>query len=106
MFRRTLAIMLSALVMFSALGFHTSSARAAGDAQTVAQVRAQVARIGVGEKARVEVKLRDNTKVKGYVSALGADSFTIADVKTGTQQTVAYRDVAQVKKPASGLSPL
>jgi hypothetical protein len=106
MFSRTLAMMLSTVVMCTTLGFHTISARAAGDAQTVAQVRAKVAHIGVGEKARVEVKLRDNTKLKGYVSAAGADSFTIADAKTGTQQTVAYADVAQMKKPAGGLSPL
>ena len=106
MFRRTLAMMLSALVMFTALGFQAISARAAGDGQTIEQVRAQVGRVGVGEKARVEVRLRDNTKLKGYVSAAGADSFTVADAKTGAQQTVAYRDVAQVKRAAGGLSPL
>jgi hypothetical protein len=105
-FRRTLAFILSAVVIFTAFGLQAVSARGAGDAQTVEQVRAQVARLGVGEKARVEVKLRDNTQLKGYVSTAGADSFTVADAKTGAQKTVTYADVAQVKKPAGGLSPL
>ena len=106
MFRKTLAMVLSAVVMFTALGLQAVSARGAGDAQTVEQVRAQVARIGVGEKARVEVKLRDNTKLKGYVSAAGTDSFTVTEAKTGATKTISYVDVAQVKRAAGGLSPL
>ena len=106
MLRRIPSIMLAVVVMCTALGFHVVGVRAAGDAQTVEQVRAQVAQIGVGEKARVEIKLRDNTKLKGYVSTAGADSFTVTEAKTGAQKTVAYADVAQVKKPAGGLSPL
>jgi hypothetical protein len=104
--KRINAIMLAAAVMCAALGLQTVSARAAGDAQAVEQARAKVASLGVGERARVEVKLRDDTKLKGYVSAAGADSFTVTDAKTGAARNVAYADVAQVKKPASGLSPL
>ncbi|HEX8492514.1 MAG TPA: hypothetical protein VF658_06705 [Pyrinomonadaceae bacterium] len=59
--------------------------------------------MGIGRDARVEVKLRDNTRLKGYISQAGEDAFTIADSKTGTVQTVAYDDVRQVKKPG-GLS--
>ena len=106
MLRRVPSIMLAVVVMCTALGFHVVGVRAAGDAQTIEQVRAQVARIGVGEKARVEVKLRDDTKLKGYVSAAGADSFTLTEAKTGASRNVAYADVAQLKKPAGGLSPL
>ena len=106
MFRRIIAIMLAAAVVFTALGLQAVSARGAGDAQTVEQVRVKVAHIGVGEKARVEVKLRDNTKLKGYVSAAGADSFTVTEAKTGATRTISYADVAQVKRAAGGLSPL
>ncbi len=106
MLRRINAIMLAATVLCAALGLQTVSARAAGDEQTIEQARAKVASLGVGERARVEVKLRDNTKVKGYVSAAGADAFTVTDAKTGASRNVLYADVAQVKKPAGGLSPL
>lgn len=60
--------------------------------------------MGVGRDARVEVRLRDNTKLKGSISVAGEDSFTITDSKTGASQTVAYADVTQVKRPRGGLS--
>ncbi|MGA9995182.1 MAG: hypothetical protein WBP93_07210 [Pyrinomonadaceae bacterium] len=59
---------------------------------------------GTGKDARVEVKLRDNTKVKGYISEAGQDTFTVMDQKTGVSKTVAYADVSQVKKQGGGLS--
>jgi hypothetical protein len=78
------------------------------DAQTVnaaaERARAVVTRVGVGEKARVEVKLPDNTKVKGYVSEASADSFTLMDSKTGAMRTFSYADVSQVKKRGGGIS--
>jgi hypothetical protein len=58
----------------------------------------------VGRDAGVEVRLRDNTRLKGYVGAAGEDSFTVIDPKTNASQTVAYADVTQVKKPGGGLS--
>jgi hypothetical protein len=51
----------------------------------------------------VGVKLKNSTKVKGYISAAGPDSFTVVDSKTGSSETVAYADVAQVNKSNSGL---
>ncbi len=74
------------------------------NAQPVEMMRAAAQKLGVGRGARVEAKLRDNTKVKGYVSAAGEDSFIVTDPKTGATQTVAYADVTQVKKPGGGLS--
>ena len=59
--------------------------------------------MGVGKDAKVEVKLRDNTKLKGYVSGVEEDSFTVTD-KTGIERTVAYADVAKVSKQGNGWS--
>jgi hypothetical protein len=44
-------------------------------------VRLKVQKIGVGTEARVEVKMRDKTKLKGYLSATGQDNFTVTDSK-------------------------
>jgi hypothetical protein len=71
--------------------------------QRIEKVKADVARRGTGEKARVKVKLQDGSNLKGYISQAGDDSFTLTDSKTGQATTLAYRDVAQVKKPG-GLS--
>ena len=70
---------------------------------SVEQVKAVVAKRGIGEKAKVKVKLRDGSKLKGYISQAGEDSFTLADSRSGQTRTVAYVDVSEVKKPG-GLS--
>jgi hypothetical protein len=44
-----------------------------------------------------EVKLRDKTKLKGYVSEAGQDSFVIVNEKTSATSTVSYEQVKQVK---------
>ena len=63
------------------------------------KVKTFVAQRGTGPKAKVTVKLKDNTKLKGYISDAGNDSFTLSDSKTGQARTLAYSDVAEVKKP-------
>ncbi len=66
-------------------------------AEFAGKVKAGITRLGVGPDARVEVKLRDRTKLKGYVSQIGDESFVVADVKTGLTTEVQYPDVAKVK---------
>jgi hypothetical protein len=62
-----------------------------------AKVKAAVARLGSGNDARIEVKLHDKRKLKGYVSQAGDDGFFVVDEKTGVTTHVAYSDVKQVK---------
>lgn len=104
MFKRTFAIMLTAIFTLTALSLQPARAQTSANDQLAMKARTKVQTIGVGRTARVEVKLRDNTKLKGYVSAAAANSFTVTDTKTGATQTVAYADVAQIKKPGGGLS--
>ena len=53
----------------------------------------------------MEVKLRNKTRLKGYVNGSGLDSFTVINSQTGATETVAYADVAEVKK-SGGLKTL
>ena len=104
MLRKTLAILLATILAPMAIASPRVDAQTVKDARLVEKARAKVAKLGVGQDARVEVKLRDNTKLNGYVSAAGEDSFTVTNSKTGTSSTVAYTDVAQVKEKGGGLS--
>jgi hypothetical protein len=61
------------------------------------KVKEGISKLGTGAEARIEVKLRDKTKLKGYVSEAGEDSFVIVDEKTGATSTVTYPQVKQVK---------
>lgn len=105
MLRRALAIMISGMLWSSALGSQTAAAQGQESNGRAEKARAEVRRLGVGPKSRVEVRLQDGTRLKGSISAAGEDAFTVTEQKTGATRTVAYSDVARVKKPG-GVSAL
>ena len=90
--------------MLAALGAHVARAQSSTDTKAIEKTRVKVQKLGVGPKARVEGKLRDNTKFKGHISAVSQDAFTVIDAKTGASQTIDYADVDQIKKRGSGFS--
>ena len=61
------------------------------------KIKAGISKLGTGATARVEVKLRDKTKLKGYVSEISDNHFVVIDDRTGAAITVAYPQVKQVK---------
>jgi hypothetical protein len=67
------------------------------EAQFVEKLKAGVARLGTGPEARIEVRLRDNTKLKGYVSEVKDGGFAVTDPKTGASTQVAYPQVKVAK---------
>ena len=105
MIRRIFTSALSGMLLTTVVGFQSIHAQTAVDSQRLDIVRTQVAKIGTGEKAKVHVKLQDQTKLKGYISDASQDSFTVVDSKTGAR-TVAYSDVSEVRKQKSGFSNL
>ena len=104
MIKRIRVSVLSVMLLTIAFGLQPTYAQTTPDAQQIERVRSKVAKIGAGKKARVDVKLQDDTKLKGYISDASPDSFTITDMKTGTSRTIAYSDVAQVKKHEDNVS--
>jgi|SRR6185369_11375703 hypothetical protein len=69
-----------------------------GDTQaTVEQIKAKVAKLGVGEKAKATVFLKNGTKSKGYIAQAGDDDFVLRDRKTDSPTTFRYVDVAKVE---------
>ena len=61
------------------------------------KVKEGIGRLGTGPEARVEVKMRDGKKLKGYISEAGENSFVIVEAKSGAASTVPYPQVKQVK---------
>jgi len=101
--RKTLAATLTGILLFTAFGLNAAWAQTS-DARATEKARAKVAKIGAGSKTKIEVILRDHTKLRGRVSHVGVDDFTITNAKTGTSQTLAYTDVEKVSKGGSGLT--
>lgn len=102
MIKRGFAIMLGAALLLAASGGQPVFAKAGGD--SAEEVRTKVARLGVGEKARVEVRLRDGWKLEGYVRRAGAQTFDVTEDESGVTIEVAYADVAQIRKRGGGAS--
>jgi hypothetical protein len=74
-----------------------AATKAEKEARFAGKVRAGIEKLGVGRETRVEVKLRDKTRLKGYISEASENGFVVTDLKTGASNTVAYADVSQVK---------
>lgn len=107
MFKKTLTIALTGLLLLATtFGSRPVQADTIEDARLAGKARVNILKVGTGEKARVEVKLRDDTRLKGYVSEVGADTFTVTDARTGASSVVAYNNVAQVKKSGNGFSTM
>jgi len=100
MFKKCLSLMFIVLLAFIA-NLQIISAQSNRD-NSVEKIKTKVNQRGTGEKAKVVVKMLNGTKMKGYISQAGEDSFNLTNSKTNQTTAIAYRDVAQVKKP--GLS--
>lgn len=85
------------LLMFAGANIKSMSAQVPND-KTSETVKAEVRKQGIGEEAKVVVKLKNGTKQMGYISQVLDDSFDLTDPKTKQIDTVPYRDVAKVKR--------
>jgi hypothetical protein len=95
---RTLSWLVAGLLLL-APALQTAQAQPQNDKQTsVEQIKIQVAKLGVGDKARATVTTKDGAKVKGYVFRAGDDDFVIRDRKTDAPTTIRYTDVAKIDR--------
>lgn len=62
------------------------------------KVKAAVLELGAGPSTAVNIKLRDKTRLTGYVSEIGGNSFAVTDVKTGAITKVAPRRCASKRE--------
>jgi hypothetical protein len=98
--KTTLTITLSVILAAVTL---PAAAKAQSTAETE-KIRARVQVLATGKDSLVQVKFRDQTKVKGYISAVEPVSFTLKDPKDGTSQSIAYSEVDSVSKAGGGIS--
>ncbi len=97
MFRKILSLVLVVLLL-NMIGVSSAYAgsKEEKEARFTERVSAGIGKLGTGTEARVEVKLRNKTKLKGYVSQSNTESFTVVDAN-GVATEVAYPQVKQVK---------
>lgn len=90
----TLAVLLINLLSVTPV---SASSKPEDEARFTAKVKNEIAKLGTGPAARIEVRLRDKTKLKGYVGVAEETHFAVVNVKTGAATTVPYSQVQKVK---------
>lgn len=99
MFKQKLSLVLIALLTNVLVAMPASArAQSTRQEQTVEEIKIKIARLGIGEKARATVRMKDGTKIKGYITEARDSDFVIRDRKTNEPHVVNYNDVAKVEK--------
>jgi hypothetical protein len=98
MFRKPIAFLLVALeINLAGARLAFAESKEEKQARFAEKIKFNVLKLGTGESTRIKVKLRDQTKLEGYISDAGADTFTVTNRKTGVATTVAYPQVKSVQ---------
>jgi len=96
MIKLWLSLTLIYLLVFTAAPVLARS-RPRPQADSVEQIKMKLERIGIGEKARATVRLKNGTKLKGYIFQMGANDFILKDKKTLAPTQILYNDVERVE---------
>ena len=102
MIKTHLAIALS--VVLTASRFVLPATATAQSTTDIEKIRAKVQTLRASKDSQVQVKFRDQTKLKGYIESVDPLSFTLRDPKGGTSQSIAYSEIESVSKAGSGIS--
>ena len=96
MLKKICSVVLSALLLQAAGVTAVAATNAEKEARRAEKVRMQLAKLGTGSDARIKLELRDKTKLEGFVSEPGADTFAVID-RAGKTTTVEYTQVSKAK---------
>ena len=98
MLKTSVSLVIAAVVLIATLW--PSAIVAQNRTQTpppLEEVKSKVARLGVGAKAKATIRLKNGTKVKGYIAQAGEDDFVMRNRKTDAPTTIRYEDVLKVE---------
>ena len=84
------------LILTPATRSFAAGQKTANDAAKVEKAKKNVAKLGVGSKARATITLNDGSKVKGYVYSAGEEDFVMRDHKTDAPTTIKYAEVKSI----------
>lgn len=97
MLKTNLSLLVAAILFLATTSQPAVASQSGSQAPTVEAVKSKIARLGVGAKAKATIKLKNRTKVKGYVAQADEEDFVIRDRKTDAPTTIRYADVLKVE---------
>ena len=96
MSKKIVSLALAALLVVCSSSGYAQTAAQSEEAKAAAKVKAKIEKTGEGE--RVALTLRDGAKLKGSVSEIADDHFTLVD-KAGGETPVRYAEIRSVQTP-------
>jgi hypothetical protein len=97
MFKKCLSVVLAAMVAISVAPTTAfAKSKVEKEVAKAEKVKAGIISLGLGPDARVRLKLKDKTRVEGYVSK-AANDLVVMDAKTGAEITVDYAQVSSAQ---------
>jgi hypothetical protein len=104
MLTRSLCLLLAIAPALSAMNVPVLAAsmnlqQPAPDQGAMEKVRSQIYKAGEGPDARIEITLRNNTRVKGYIRESGREFCIVRNAREAQDVRVEYSEVARVKVP-------
>lgn len=97
MLRKILCFFLGAALIGVASGSVQAETKEEKAAAFTQKVKAEIAQLGTGTEVRVELKLRDQTKLKGWISEIGETGFVVIEATSGKAVPVVYPEVTQIR---------
>ena len=79
MLKRIISMSLIVLVMNLAVATVFAETKEEKDAKFAEKVKANITKLGTGTDAKIQVKLKDGTKLKGYVNQINENSFVVVN---------------------------
>lgn len=68
------------------------------DSRLVLNIKNTVAKVGTEPNRKIKVKLKDGTKLKGYITEIKDDYFALLDDKSGKVISVQYLQAVEAKR--------
>jgi hypothetical protein len=104
LFKHGLVVLLALALVVSTFANPRTIQAQSLDSDVSAKVRSDVQRLSLNRDDKVEVRLKDKTKRKGYIRSVDQGTFSLSESKTGGSQTIEYADVVDVKRSGNGFS--
>lgn len=95
--RTYLICLLACVLVVAGISKPVAAQQTNSEGVLIEKVKAKVAKLGTGEKAKATVILKDGTKKKGYIGQASSDDFVLRDRKTDAPTTIRYSDVSKVE---------
>ena len=97
MLKTYLSLLLSGLLLIGLCAQPALASTPGTQQPTIEQVKIQVAKLGIGARAKATITLNNGTKIKGYIARADDDGFVLRDRKTDAPTTIRYADVTRVQ---------